>query len=129
MASKITWEAVDLQAHPVLSPAWTYKDLVFASGSVGTEDDGSLSPDVERQTEKALLNLQKVLVAGGSSLNNCLKVTVFIANPGDVSQVNKVYATYFPTKPARSCFGVSFPNKELLVEIEAIAFKNPTSKL
>ncbi|VEU20010.1 DEKNAAC100422 [Brettanomyces naardenensis] len=129
MAEKLSWEDIGESSNAVLSPAWAYKDLVFASGSLGSEADGSFSKSVERQTKLALQNLDKVLRAAGSSLDNTLKVVVFIKKPKDVNKVNSIYAKHLPHKPARSCFGVNFPNKKVLVEIEAIAFKNPKAKL
>lgn len=129
MAERLTWEEIGQKPNDVLSPAYSYKDLVFASGSLGNEEDGSYSPSIERQTELALKNLDKVLKAAGSSLKNTLKIVVFIGNPKNIPRMNAVYKTFLVHKPARSCFGVNFPNKEVLVEIEAVAFKSPKAEL
>lgn len=128
MAEKITWESVGQKPNPVLSPAWSYKDLIFASGTLGCEDDGTYSNSIERQIQKALENLEKVLKAAGSSLQDTLKIVVFLNKAEDIGRMNTVYAKFLPHKPARSCFGINFPNKKVLVEIEAVAFK-PKAKL
>jgi len=128
MAEKISWEAVGQRPNPVLSPAWSYNDLIFASGTLGCEDDGTYSDSIERQTQKALENLEKVLKAAGSSLQNTLKVVVFLNREKDIGRMNSVYTKFLPHKPARSCFGINFPNKKVLLEIEAIAYK-PKARL
>lgn len=67
--------------------------------------------------------MQAVLEAGGSSLGNVLKTTVFLKNMDDFAAMNEVYATFFEGEPpARSAVEVARLPKGALVEIEAIAF-------
>lgn len=117
------------QTNPVLSAAYTYGELIFTSGRVGTEDDGSFSSSVERQTELAIKNLEEVLNAAGSSLDYILKVLLFIKNPEDRDKINKVYGRLMKAKPARSCVCVVFPDPEVLLELECVAYKRPQPKL
>jgi len=77
---------------------------------------------VEEQTKQVLENLQAVLVAGGTSLENVVKTTVFIKNMDDFTLINQVYSQYFTARPpARSCVEVARLPKDVEVEIEAIA--------
>ena len=63
--------------------------------------------------------------AGGSSLKNVAKVTIYLRNIEDFSLVNKVYSQYFKESlPARACVEVSNLLKNAKIEIEAIAIKN-----
>lgn len=128
-AQKLSWAAINKPEHPLLSPAAAFESLVFTAGQVGAEEDGSFSADVTRQTEIAIQDLQTVLKASGSDLDQILKVLLFVRNPEDAAKVNAVYAKYITTKPARSCISVVFPHPDILVEIEAIAVKKTTANL
>ena len=53
-------------------------------------------------------NLSAVLEAGGSSINNVVRVTVYLTSMDDFAAVNAVYANYFgEVKPARTCIAVA----------------------
>jgi len=70
-------------------------------------------------------NLKGVLEAAGSSLDQVVKVMVFITDMNDFSKVNDIYATHFGEhKPARSCVEVSKLPKGVNIEIEVIALSN-----
>ena len=62
-----------------------------------------------------------VLTAGGSSFENAVKTTCFLADMADFAVFNEVYATYFTTNPARSCVAVKTLPKGVLVEVEVVA--------
>ncbi|SFM50759.1 RidA family protein [Thermodesulforhabdus norvegica] len=107
------------------SQAIRVNDMVFLSGQIGLNPrTGKLiSEDVKDQTEQALKNIEALLRAEGLSLSSVVKVTVFLRDMNDFSQVNEVYAKFFPaTPPARSCVAVSGLPLNAKVEIEAIAF-------
>jgi len=62
------------------------------------------------------------LEAGGSSLKNVVKVTIYLRNMGDFTLVNRVYSKYFKDSlPARACVEVSNIPENAKIEIEAIA--------
>lgn len=119
---KTTWEQVDQAGLTMLSPAYKSNGHVFTSGSVGADADGSFPESVELQTELAIKSLEKVLVASGSSLDKVMKVLLFIADRKDAAAINKVYTQYFPHAPSRSCVIVGFPNEQIKVELEVVAF-------
>jgi 2-iminobutanoate/2-iminopropanoate deaminase len=98
--------------------------FVFTAGQLGIDSaTGELVSDgVAEQAERALRNLAAVLEAGGSSLSDVVKVTVFLADIADWPVVNDVYARLVPEPfPARSAFAVRDLPKAARVEIEAIA--------
>ena len=98
--------------------------LVFCAGQVGL-DPGSgtmVEGGVEAQAHRALQNLGAVLEAAGSSFDQVVKTTVFVADLADFATVNEVYATFFrDLPPARSTVQVAGLPAGALVEIEAIA--------
>jgi len=62
------------------------------------------------------------LEAGGSSLSDVVKTTVFLINRSDFASMNKIYTQYFTyAPPTRSCVTVTELAKDAKVEIEAIA--------
>ena len=66
-------------------------------------------------------NLGAVLEEAGTSFENVVKTTCFLADMGDFAAFNEVYAKYFVNKPARSCVAVKTLPKNVLCEVELIA--------
>lgn len=76
------------------------------------------------QTRQSLENVKAVLAAGGFTMEDVIKTTVFLKDMNDFAAMNEVYATFFPgNPPARSAVEVARLPKDALVEIEAIAVK------
>jgi 2-iminobutanoate/2-iminopropanoate deaminase len=97
--------------------------FVFCSGQVGLDPaTGELvSGGVENEADRALRNLAAVLDAAGLSMADVVKTTLFLADIGDFTAVNAVYARHFPDPPpARSTFAVAALPKGARVEVEAI---------
>ena len=97
--------------------------LVFTSGQIAIDPtDGQVhATTIEAQTEQVCKNLSAVLTAAGSSLDGAVKTTCFLSDMADFAAFNAVYATYFTSKPARSCVAAKALPKGVLVEIEVIA--------
>ena len=97
--------------------------FLFASGQVGINlaigaiVDGGL----EAQTEQVMANIAAVLEASGSSFDQVIKTTCFLADIADFKAFNEIYAKYFTSKPARSCVAVKDLPLGALVEVEIIA--------
>lgn len=109
-------------ANPLLSQAHVTGNLIFTSGQTSMNPEtGTMPEGIEAQTEQCIQNLKAVLEAAGSGLEHVVKTTCYLANPEDAAAFNKIYGKYFTGKPARSCFAVVFPNRQLLCEIEAVA--------
>jgi 2-iminobutanoate/2-iminopropanoate deaminase len=105
------------------SPGIRLGDLVFTSGQIGLDPTtGSLVPGgVEVEARQALVNLQTILNAAGSSMEQVLKVTVYLKNIGDYGKVNKVYADFFQQDPpARAIVQGDLP-AGATVEFDAVA--------
>ncbi len=100
-------------------------NLVFTSGQIPLDPITGqvVSGPVDVQTHLVLTNLKAVLEEAGSSLDKVVKTTVFIKNMDDFAAINTVYASFFSADaPARSCVEVSPLPKDVLVEIEAVAY-------
>lgn len=102
-----------------------WNDLIFASGQIPVNPaNGEIPAGIKEQTKQVLENVSAILKSAGSSIENVIKTTVFIKNMNDFAEMNAVYETYF-TKPfpARSTVEVARLPKDVLVEIEVIAYK------
>ena len=98
--------------------------FVFTSGQVGTDPrTGELvGPDIRAQTRQTIANVSAVLEAGGSSLANLVKTTVFLADLRTFDAMNEVYRELIPEpRPGRSTVQARLARPEILVEIEGIA--------
>lgn len=106
------------------SQANQHGNLVFVAGQVALDPKtGKLfSGGIEEQTTRVLDNIKAILSEAGTSLDNVLKVSVFLRDVKDFGRMNEIYKKYFPAnQPARTTVGAQFPMDGILVEIDAIA--------
>jgi 2-iminobutanoate/2-iminopropanoate deaminase len=102
-------------------------NLIFTAGQGGLDPVTGqvVSGGIKEQTERAIENLKAVLEAGGSSLGQAVKTTVYLKDINDFAAMNAVYASYFEngsdSLPARTTVEVARLPRNLLVEIEVIA--------
>ena len=97
-------------------------DVVFTSGQIPVDPaTGTIPEGIEAQAERSCRNVAAVLEAAGTSMENVVKTTCFLADMGDFAAFNQVYARFFTSCPARSCVAVKDLPKGVLCEIEAIA--------
>jgi 2-iminobutanoate/2-iminopropanoate deaminase len=98
--------------------------FLFVSGQIPIDPaTGSfVAGGIAEQTKQSLENLKAILTAGGSSIEQVVKVTVYLKNIADFAAMNEVYAAVFgDSVPARAAFEVAALPKDALVEIEAVA--------
>ena len=105
------------------SQAMILNDVLFTSGQIPINPaTGDIEgTDIQAQAEQVMKNLGAVLEAAGTSFENVVKTTCFLADMGDFAAFNEVYAKYFVNKPARSCVAVKTLPKNVLCEVELIA--------
>jgi len=107
-----------------LSQAIKAGDWVFASGQLGFDPrTGRLAEGgIKAETRQVCENLKAVLEAAGSSLAKVVKVTIYLADLGELMAMNEVFSGYFPMDPpARTTFQAAGLVAGARVEIEAIA--------
>ena len=98
-------------------------NMLYTSGQIALDPvSGNLSgDDIAAQTERVMQNLSAVLKEAGTSFDNVIKTTCFLADIADFSAFNEVYGKYITSAPARSCVAVKDLPKVALVEVEVIA--------
>ena len=114
------------------APVGPYNQAVKAAGVLYCSGQIALDPatgamvgdgDVEAETRQVLRNLLAVLRAGGSSPEQVVRTTVFLADLADFARVTAIYAEVFGAgvSPARACVEVAALPKGARVEIDAVA--------
>ena len=103
-----------------------FNNLIFTSGQIplNPETGDIVGTSIEEQTEQVLTNIKAILEEAGSSMNKVIKTTVFLKDIKDFVAMNEVYARYFEegSYPSRSAVEVARLPKDVLVEIETIAY-------
>ena len=101
--------------------------LMFLSGQLPiVPSEGKIvAQDIEGQTRQALENVRAILEAGGCSMDDVVKTTVFLSDIADFVKMNGVYKEFFTegNYPARSAFQVAALPQGSLVVIEVVALK------
>lgn len=106
------------------SQAYEANGFVITSGQLGIDPATGVLPEgISAQAEWSCKNVGAILAAAGVGFENVMKTTCFLADISDFATFNEVYAKYFVSRPARSCFAVKDLPKGALCEIEAIAAK------
>jgi 2-iminobutanoate/2-iminopropanoate deaminase len=106
-----------------------YSQATKANGFIFTAGQVALDPatgqivegDVARQTARVMENLKAIVEAGGSSLDQAVKATVYLKDMNEFAAMNVVFARYFPESfPARSTVEVARLPRDVRVEIDLI---------
>lgn len=105
------------------SQAVIHGGLVYTSGQIPIDPrtGAVVSGGIAEQATQVMKNLAAILEAAGTSLDNAVKTTCFLADIADFQKFNEVYAAYIKNAPARSCFAVKDLPRGVLVEVELIA--------
>ncbi len=115
----------DMPALGPYSQAVEANGFVFLSGIVAYDAKAGafVAADIDTQTHQVFANTKQVLAAAGLTLDDVVKVTIFLKNPKDFPRVNELYAEYFSNyKPARSTVpGADWGRDDIMIEIEMIA--------
>lgn len=109
----------------------TYSQAVNAGGTCYLSGQIGLDPKTmqmadgfEAQAHRVFSNLRAVCVAAGGTLDDVVKLTVFLADLGNFPKLNEIMADYFTEPyPARSALGVSQLPRGALIEIDAVLVK------
>ena len=106
-----------------LSQATKFGNLVFVQGCTGRHPtNGEVGKDIKEQTRFTLERIKIILEEAGTSLDNVLTNTCYLARKEDLSGFNEVYAEYFPAdRPARTAIIVGFGADDNLVEVTSTA--------
>ena len=99
-------------------------DFLFASGQIAIVPQTGEIVDggIVEQSEQVMKNVGAILEAAGVSYDAVVKTTCFLADMGDFGTFNEIYGKYFTQKPARGCVAVKTLPKNVLCEVEVIAY-------
>ena len=128
MKSKI---AVKTEKAPI--PVGPYNQAIKAGGFIYCSGQIAINPetnlidglgDIKAETKQVLKNIEAVLDAGGASIQDVIKTTIFLTDLDNFQIVNSIYSDFFKGEitPARACVEVSSLPKGVLVEIDCVAF-------
>jgi reactive intermediate/imine deaminase len=123
MSKKIISTAKAPQAIGTYSQAVEHNGLVFLSGQIPLDPQSMemVSGGIEAQIRQVFENLSAVCLAAGGSLDDIVKLNVFLTNMGDFPHVNSIMGQYFSEPyPARAAIEVSALPKGVNVEMDAI---------
>ncbi len=111
------------------SAAAVHNGLVFPCGQVPVDEDGSIPSGIAAQTVAAINNLERVLLAAGSSLDHLLQMTIFLADLDDFDAYNTAYVARLGdrTLPPRTTVQVAGFRGAKRLEITAIAAINDST--
>ena len=102
-------------------------NFIFCSGQIAINPETNKVDclgNIEEETKQVLKNLSEVLNAGGSTIEDVIKTTIFLTDLKNFQIVNKVYSDFFGGKesPARACVEVSSLPKGVMIGIDCVAF-------
>ena len=100
-------------------------NVVYLSGQIGLDPKTMQIVDgFEAQANQVFTNLRAVAAAAGATLEQVVKLTVFMTDLANFAKLNEIMGSYFNEPyPARSAVGVSQLPRGALIEIEAIVLK------
>jgi 2-iminobutanoate/2-iminopropanoate deaminase len=108
-----------------VSPAVKAGKFVFVSGTPAFDKDGRLAiGDFPAQMKQVMENVTNTLKSSGTDWGHVVMVNVVLTRKEDFGEMNRIYATYFPSGkyPARTTVVVSaLPSPDFLLEIECQA--------
>jgi len=113
------------------APVGPYSQAVKAGGWLYASGQIPLDPQtgqlvqggIENETRRVMDNLSAVLAAGGASLQQVVKVTVYLTDMQDFPAFNAIFAGYFPSDPpARATVAVAALPRGVHIEIDAVAY-------
>src|SRR5690625_1401366 len=99
-------------------------DFLYASGAIGIDPEtGEIAEGIENQTIQVMENLKAILSEGNATFSQVVKFTIYLQSMDDFATVNDLYSRYLEKPyPARATIEVSRLPKDVLVEIDAIAY-------
>ena len=98
--------------------------FLYASGQIPINPvNGQIdTTTITDQADRVCQNIGEILKAAGTNYEHVVKTTCFLAEMSDFAAFNAVYEKYFTGKPARSCVAVKQLPRNVLCEVEVVAY-------
>ena len=95
--------------------------FLFVAGQVGTDPKANKLPEgIAAQSKQTLNNIKSIVEAAGASLENVVRVGVYLRDINDFAEMNKVYGTFFgQNPPARSTIQATLTG-QFLIEVDCV---------
>ena len=99
-------------------------NMLYSSGQIALDpvSGNVVGTTIEEQALQVMKNLSAVLEEANTNFENVIKTTCFLSDMSDFAVFNEIYSNYFTEKPARSCVAVKTLPKNVLCEVEVIAY-------
>ncbi|SCY69820.1 RidA family protein [Butyrivibrio sp. INlla14] len=99
-------------------------DFLYASGQIPINPESGEIEDITiaDQADRVCRNIGEILRAAGTDYEHVVKTTCFLAEMADFGAFNAIYEKYFVGKPARSCVAVKQLPRDVLCEVEVVAY-------
>jgi 2-iminobutanoate/2-iminopropanoate deaminase len=113
-------------------PIGPYSQGILANGFLFVSGQGGLDPntgklagaDIETQTRQTLTNVRNIVEAAGLSMNDLVRVSIYLRDMKDFKSMNEVYKSFFSeAPPARTTVQATLPLPDMLIEIDTIAHR------
>lgn len=102
-----------------------YNGFLYTSGQIpfDVEKDQLITSGIQDEVTQVMKNVAAILEAGGSSVDQIVKTTIFLKDLNDFNALNEIYASFFKDTnyPARECVEVARLPRDVNVEISVIA--------
>ncbi len=105
------------------SQAVVHNGVLYTSGQIpiDPQTDKMLEDDFRKQTHQVFRNLQSIAIAANTSLQNTLKLNIFVQDLSNFATINEIMAEYFAQPyPARAAIEVAGLPKNAMIEMDAI---------
>ncbi|MEG2677797.1 MAG: RidA family protein [Oscillospiraceae bacterium] len=125
MIEKISTEKAPKAIGPY-SQAVKAGDMLFVSGQIPADPETGniVEGGISEQANRVFCSIGAILEAAGVSFSSVVKTTVLLKSMDDFAAVNEVYSNYFKGEvlPARAAYQVVKLPKDVMIEVEAIAY-------
>jgi len=105
------------------SQAVKVNNLVFTAGQIALNPKTNLmvEGDIAAHAAQIFKNINNILEAAGTSLDNAIKVNIYLKDINDFQKMNEIYEKYIKNRPARATIQAAALPKNALIEIDVIA--------
>ncbi|UFU05461.1 RidA family protein [Ruania halotolerans] len=121
------------------APAWAFHQAVRKGPMITVSGQGPVDPasgeyiaagDVAAQTERTLQNVRAIVEAAGATFEDVLMLRVYLTERSLFPAMNEVYSAFMEkhcpsgVRPSRTTVFTGLPREEMLVEIDALAYRD-----
>lgn len=113
------------KADHILSQGIISNGTIYVAGQIHSKPDGSMvEGSVKEKVDQIMQNIAAILKATDTTLDNIVKVVIYVTDMAQMPELNEVYPTYFTEPfPVREAVGVQALPLGATIEISVVAVK------